>query len=193
MISRMKRFVTFIAAATLLTCSSPAPDVEAPRAAAQQQQPAPAPKPALSQRCTNEQHGYTVSYPAGWHTNDGSVIPACSAFDPRPVAIPRESEIPFELSVVLNVQQMPMARLGDSSQWERVLSAERTTIGGRPALRVETEATGEGLAERGMRTLRYAIDLGAGRTLIASTHDANPAYAQNKDVLAAMIQTVAVR
>jgi hypothetical protein len=51
-------------------------------------------------------------------------------------------------------------------------SVQRITVAGRQAMRVESEATGEGLADRGMRSLRYVIDLGGGRSLIASTHDA---------------------
>ncbi|HEX2062023.1 MAG TPA: hypothetical protein VHK90_14875, partial [Thermoanaerobaculia bacterium] len=134
---------------------------------------------------------FTVSYPAGWHTNGGDVIPACSAFDPQPVQVPPQSEMPFDIAIVLTVQQVPFDRASDP-RFERVLSSERLTIGGRPALRADVEATGEGLADRGMRTLRYAIDLGGARSLIASTHRTDDSYERNQEILARMVETLSL-
>ena len=145
----------------------------------------------LTQRCTNPQSGVSVSYPEGWFTND-DVMPPCSVFDPRPVELPRDSEIPFDISVTLSVQEHPFESDVRSTQWERILSRQETTIGGRRALRIEAEATGEGLADRGMRSLRYVIDLGNGRTLIASTHDAGGDYEGKKEIVAQMVQTISV-
>lgn len=144
----------------------------------------------LTQRCTNPQTGISVSYPAAWFTNDGDVMPACSAFDSRPVELPRESEIPFDIAVTLNVDATPFDPDVASTQWERILSAEATTIAGRRAMRIEAEATGEGLADRGMRSLRYVIDLADGRTLVASTHDAGGRYEEKKNVMTRMVQTI---
>ncbi len=44
----------------------------------------------LAASCTRSENGFTVTvrYPGGWHTNEDGVLPACSAFDPRPVVIP---------------------------------------------------------------------------------------------------------
>lgn len=158
--------------------------------------PAPAPSSpmtvALTQRCANERHGFSVSYPAGWSTNDGSVLPACSVFHPAPVELPRESEIPFELAVVIGVENAAFDPAVRSSQWERVISSQRLKIADRDAVRVESEATGEGLAERGMRSVRYVVDLGNGRTLTATTNDTDDAYARNQDVLARMVATISV-
>ncbi|HEY0143964.1 MAG TPA: hypothetical protein VGF48_23965 [Thermoanaerobaculia bacterium] len=181
----MKRTILLIAIATATACTAPTPETRPTP-------PAEAAVPAinLSQRCTNTQHGFSVSYPAGWQTNDGSVLPACSAFDPRPISMPRDSELPFEIAIVLDVEKVAVDELTRSTQWERVLSSEQTTIGGRKAFRVEVEATGEGLADRGMRSLRYVIDLGGGRTLIGATHGVNPSYEGNKNVLARMVESV---
>jgi hypothetical protein len=180
----------FVAFAVLASCSAPTSDVPEPPAA-QQPAPAAAAEPALSQQCTNERHGFTVSYPAGWHTNDGTVIPACTAFDPQPVQVPPQSEIPFDIAVLVDVQQAAFDRTPDP-QFERVLSSERLTIGGRPALRVEVEATGEGLADRGMRTLRYSIDLRDGRTLVASTNRTGEEYEREKEILRRMVEAISV-
>lgn len=145
---------------------------------------------SLTKRCSNTKYGFSVSYPAAWQANDGSVLPACSVFDSGPIEIPRNSEIPFDLAIVIMAQRMPFEATVTSTQFERVLSSRAMEIAGRDAVRVEVEATGEGLANRGMRSLRYEIDLGGGRTLIASTHDANSAYSNNQDVLSRMVQTL---
>lgn len=147
---------------------------------------------ALTQRCTNARHGFSVSYPTGWSTNDGSVLPACSVFHPAPIQVPRESEIPFELAVVIGVENVKFDPAVRSSQWERVISTQRSMIEGRNTVRVESEATGEGLAERGLRSVRYVVDLGNGRTLVATTNATSDAYARNQEVLARMVASISV-
>ena len=144
----------------------------------------------MSKQCTNARHGFVVSYPEAWHTNDDAVIPACSAFHPEPIQVPRDSELPFELAVVVTVDETPVDQLTRSSQFERVLSATPATIAGRQGFRVEVESTGEGLADRGMRTTRYVVEWGAGRTLVASTHNVNPSYERNAKILGEMMQTL---
>lgn len=181
----MKRTTFVIAAVLTAACTAPAPPVaESPRTETA------APRTTLSQRCTNTAHSFTVSYPEGWHTNDGAVLPACSAFAPAPIEIPRESELPFEIAVVIDVENVPAEQLTRSSEFERVLSTSALSIGRRSASRVEVEATGEGLADRGMRSVRYVVDLGAGRTLIASTHRVNDSYARNAEILGQMLETI---
>lgn len=198
----MKRTIFAIATVFLAACAAPAPDTkDAPRESGQPPQPATATAPApsaanapaaLSQRCTNTKYGISVAYPAGWHTNDGSVIPACSVFDPAPIEVPPQSEIPFGLAVILGLETGPVDQLTQSSQWERVLSSAPLTVNGRAVTRVEVEATGEGLADRGLRTTRYVIDLGGGRSLVASTHAVDDGYEQNKQVLQKMVEGVTV-
>lgn len=196
----VKHVFAVISLTVLAACSAPTSDTPAPPAQQQpaqqqpaQQQPAPAPALQLSQQCTNERAGFTISYPAGWHTNSGDVIPACSAFDPEPVEIPAQSEVPFEIAVVIGAQDVAFDKTATESQFERILSSERLTIAGRPAMRAEVEATGEGLADRGMRTLRYAIDLGSGRSLVASTNRTGDSYEQEKEILGKMVETISLR
>ena len=153
---------------------------------------ASAPDDRLSQRCTSPQ-GYSVSYPSGWQTNSGDVVPLCSAFDPDPFEIPRDSEMPFEIAVTLDVDAVAFETTAGPSRWENVLSSERTTIAGRPAIRVEAESTGEGLADRGMRSLRYVVDLGGGKSLIATTWATGTSYERDKEILARMMQTLSLQ
>lgn len=196
MMRRVKRIIAVVAV-SLASCTAPAsaPTQQARTDSPRTETAAPstattAPPVELSRRCTNTQHGFSISYPAGWHTNDGSVIPGCSAFDPQPPDIPRNSEIPFEIAVLVNVQQTPVQDLTQTSQWERVLSSSETTVDGKKAIRVEVESTGEGLADRGMRTMRYVVDLGGGRALVASTNATGESYAGNRDMLARMVQSI---
>ena len=149
--------------------------------------------PALSQRCTNPQTGVSIAYPEGWFTNSGDVMPSCSVFDARPIALPRESEIPFDIAVTVVVDRKTFNGTVTSSQFERVLAAEEMTIAGRRAVRIQSEATGEGLADRGTRSLRYEIDLGSGRTLVATTYDAGGNLEEKKEILSRMVQTISVR
>jgi hypothetical protein len=196
MIRNVKRIVVIVAFAVLSACSAPTDDVPATTSTADAPPAAPqsAAQPlALSQRCTNEAHAFTISYPAAWHTNSGEVIPACSAFDPEPVQVPAQSEMPFDIAIVIGVHEVPFDRAGSDPRFERVLSSERLTIAGRPASRAEVEATGEGLADRGLRTLRYAIDLGGGRSLIATTNRTDDAYERDKEILGRMLETIEIR
>ena len=191
----MKHTIFLLAVATVIACAGPAPSPDTntdTNTNTSTPTPADTKKATLSQRCTNAQYGISVSYPEGWHTNDGSVLPACSVFDPAPIDIPRNSELPFDLAVVLRVETDPVEQLTRSSQWERVLATAQRTIGGRVVTRVEVEATGEGLADRGMRSLRYVVDLGGGRSLVASTHATDDAYEENKQTLERIVESIAV-
>lgn len=181
----MKHFLLLIALVSMtIACSPPTAAPEADRAPADS-------GIAVPQRCTNAKHGFSVSYPEGWHTNSGAVIPACSAFHPDPFEIPEASEMPFEIVITISVEPVAIESLRTTSQWEQIVSAERLTIGSREAWRIEVRSTGEGLAHRGMRTMRYAIDLGEGRTLLASTHSAAGAeYPLNQEILAAMVESI---
>lgn len=145
----------------------------------------------LGERCTNPEHGFSVSYPAGWHTNSGDVIAPCTAFDPDPVEIPPQSEMPFEISIVFDVEEVPLGEVTRPSEFEDILFSERLTGGSRDVMLVETESTGQGLAPPGMRSLRFAIDMGDDRTLVATTHDSNEAeYERDKEILRRMVNSL---
>lgn len=145
----------------------------------------------LAQRCTNSSKGFSVSYQAGWTTNRGEVVPACTAFDPDAFEIPRDSEMPFDIAVVIDVEDVPYERITEPSRAERIISNEQVTIDGRDARRVEVESTGEGLASPGMRSLRYVVDLGNGRSLVATTHDVEGTdYHRNQEILGRMMASL---
>lgn len=174
----MRPLLAVVVVLARISCSAPQP---------QNQAPTPA---VLTQRCTNEKHGFSVSFPAAWHTNSGEVLPTCTVFDPAPIQLPRDSEIPFDIAITIITVVQPFDPNPLSSRFERVLSVERLNVAGRDAVRLETEATGEGLADRGMRSLRYVVDLGDERVLIASTYDTGATYSGEKTILIRMMETI---
>ncbi|HEX8410538.1 MAG TPA: hypothetical protein VF883_16860 [Thermoanaerobaculia bacterium] len=179
-----------IIAILMLRCAAPAPVPEPATNTPAAPAARPDAAPPLSQRCTNAQYRLSIAYPAGWYTNDGSVVPECSVFAPKPVQVPRDSEMPFEIPIVLAVQTVKVEEVTRSSQWERVLSSGPVTVAGRRGVRAEVEASGEGLAEKGMRSVRYAVALGDGRTLLASTHDRAGSYELNQKILGRMMESI---
>lgn len=146
----------------------------------------------LAERCENPDAGYAVRYPAGWHTNDGSVTAPCSFFDPEPFELPEASEPP-PLAVSISREPFALADLASESPATRVLASEEVEVAGRPALRRETESTGDGLLPAGVRSLEYLVDLD-GETLVAATRShGGLTFERNGEVLQEMVATLELR
>ena len=140
--------------------------------------------------CVSEAEGYRIDHPAEWSTNDGDVMPPCSLFDPDPIEVPEQTQIPTDIAVAVTVE--PVSAPAGGGLGERVLSERDTTVDGRAATRVEVEATGEGLFPAGLRTTRWSIDAGDGR-IVARTHDEGSlAYEEKQDVLDEMVASLVV-
>lgn len=145
-----------------------------------------------TQTCTNAEAGFRVDYPADWHTNDGSVMPACSLFDPQPITVPPASEIPQDIAVSIGREQVAFGVAAGEDIGRRVLTADTTRIDGRTAVRMESEATGEGLYDAGMLSYSWVVDLDDA-VLIAQSHDAGePDFAAKKSVLDRMMQSLRI-
>lgn len=144
----------------------------------------------LTQTCTGAEGGYAVDYPAGWSTNDADVVSPCRFFHPEPFEVPEATEV-FGLAVTIGVEPEPFERVAaPDGMGEEELSREETTVAGRPAVRVETESTGEALLPEGVRSYRYAVDLD-GRTLVGVTRDVEGLdYGDNQKVLDAMMSSL---
>lgn len=155
--------------------------------------PSPEGTPAATmQTCGHPEHGYEVSYPAGWHTNPGDVIASCSVFDPDPIELQPDTEIPLDLGVIILVDPVPFDTAADPDErFERVLEREELEVDGGRAARLETEATGEGMTPEGTLSYRYVVDLDDERTLIASTYEVGDLdYEDKKGVLDRMVETL---
>jgi hypothetical protein len=79
--------------------------------------PEPAPS-APWNTCTNPIQGFSIEYPAGWHTDHRAPELACFNFDPRPFEAPREGEITTAIQVA--IEQTPADALSDPVKFERI-------------------------------------------------------------------------
>ena len=139
--------------------------------------------------CVNRAEGYAVEYPATWHVNPGDVLDPCALFDPDPIQVPRNSEIPIEIAVMIDFEPVRFATLIGDTHGRRELSRERTTVDGREAVRIEGESTGEGLLDSGIRSYHYFVDLGD-TTMVAVTYDAGALpFERKRRILDAMMAT----
>lgn len=104
--------------------------------------------------CTNAQRGYSVRHPPGWHTAYG-----CRYLDPEPLDIPAHTDGFFSaIAVVDGDTSFDQARQRSNDRFVVIVVREDTTIGGRKAVRFESEATGEGLFDKGSRLYSVVID-----------------------------------
>lgn len=145
---------------------------------------------ADTRRCTNEQAGYSIAYPADWHTNPGDVAPTCSYFDPQPIELP---ELPQDVAglAAISIRPEPVAfsRVTGEDPATRVLQRGELEIAGRPAVRRLTEATGEGLGPQGRRSYQYLLNLD-GETLIATAAGGGRDFDANRELLDEMMRTL---
>lgn len=125
----------------------------------------------LGQSCVHEEREVTivVRYPAGWHSNGEGATP-CSAFDPEPFQLRRGTEYPPDLAVVVRVEPVTFERASRPDA-EQVDDERRTQVDGRDAVRLQVVSSGEGLRPAGERSIRWVVDGGAGRSIIAHTSD----------------------
>ena len=106
--------------------------------------------------CSNARRGYSVGHPFGWHSAYG-----CRYLDPEPLDIPPNSDGFFSaVAVVDGDTSFDQARQRSTDRFVVIVLREETTIGGRRAVRYETEATGEGLFDKGSRLYSVVIDNG---------------------------------
>jgi hypothetical protein len=185
----------FAAAALALSCALAACGREEAREApgvppAVESGSAADPAMERTEECVDRAEGYAVRYPAGWHVNDERILGPCSVFDPEPVEIPEGSEFPIEHAIQIGFEPVPFATLTEGEvMGRRDLSREPTTVDGREALRIESETTGEGLHDRGIRFYRYLVDLGD-TTMVAATYDAGTLpFERKRRILDAMMAT----
>lgn len=171
------RWVQWAMSAMLLSaCTAPPPDAE--QAKPEEQWP----------QCTNAAAGYSVSYPAGWKTNGGEVMPACSLFDPTDVAVQHGTEIPLDIAVVIVRDPVPFAEAVHGFSAVEARQQGTLDIDGHSAVYLEIVDDESGPWAR--LSLHYLVDLG-GETLVASTYqEGMPDYAEKKAALQRMMNTL---
>lgn len=126
---------------------------------------------ALTKSCTHEARDVriVVSYPGEWHVN-GEGAPTCSAFDPEPVNLRQGTEFPLDIAVVVRVEPVAFATAAQLPGL-RVEDQRRQQVDGRDAVRLDGASTDGPTAPQGQRSVRYIVDAGEERSIIATTWD----------------------
>jgi hypothetical protein len=139
----------------------------------------------MSRDCTNEELGYTVTYPEAWYTNarveggDLDDVAACRFFSPQAFEVrPQSGVAGIAIAISLQATGPQDARTPD------------TEVGGRPAYVRETTVAEDGVEPAGTRHYDYWIELGPDAWLLAGTSDAPTfvgTYEDNTVILDAMM------
>jgi hypothetical protein len=127
--------------------------------------------PAGWKLCSNERFGYALGYPSDWHAPALSAESQCTFFDPAPIQLPESSDALGAALEVAPAQQSfeVLVRSLTNERFERVLERRELTISGRRAVEVVSQATGEGLLERGTESATYVVDHGPEPPLLLRT------------------------
>ena len=165
------RPIAAVAAATLLAIATVGPVMAAD----------------LTQQCTNPEAAYTVEFPDGWYVNgevEGGAsddVAACRFFSPEPFEV-RPGTSVGGVAIAIGPQEGGPPDAGEAK-----------TVGGKPAVVVETVAETDGFEPAGTRHYSYWIELGAGEWLVADTSD-GPAYVgaydENRAILDEMMDSL---
>jgi len=192
-------------ALALVACNetAPEPDPTATQITPNGSDPSPTGSPspddpmALGSRCTNPE-GFSVSYPHGWHINDGSVVSECSQFSPE------EFEVPFGTDervapITIYIDPVPFSAAASPNE-ESEESRATTVIDGRQAVRIARTASESGFYPAGTRQAMYLVDLTSGasaegdaRTLFLDTIELGDfEYEANVQILDRMARTLEI-
>ena len=141
-------------------------------------------------RCTHEQDGYSVEYPADWHTNSDDP-PTCSFFDPEPIELPeRPRDVAGLAAISIDRESVAFSRVTGEDRATRVIERDELEVAGRPAVRRLVEATGEALLPEGRRSYQYLVNLD-GETLIATAVDGSGRdFDANRELLDEMMRSL---
>ncbi len=131
--------------------------------------------------------GITVPHPSDWVANGDGPVPACSMFsaDEFPVVPSSDART---APIAVEVEDLPFGeaavRLPDET------GRTGTTVDGHPAVRIESVA-GPGLWPEGTPSVRWVVDLGSSRVLVADAVGLAPFdHARDVEVLDAMVAAV---
>jgi hypothetical protein len=100
------------------------------------------------EECENRELGYTVAYPAGWHTNEPGKMGPCRLFHPEPFTVPHRAAIPLDIAVLVLVEEVPVEETLEVPIGKRLLDEKETTVAGRTAWRFLLHSTGKASSRR---------------------------------------------
>jgi hypothetical protein len=169
-----------------------APATEAPATAPVESATAPA---SDRQVCRSDAAGIDVSYPAGWYTvSDGSQW-TCLLFDPAPIEVLPDTELPV-VAVQIFAEGRTYAEVKsdfETASVYKVVGTDTGVVDEHDATAYELENTGEGFYEKGVLQAVVVVDLGDRGTLIVETVGvAGAAYDANVEALIGIVETLQV-
>jgi hypothetical protein len=143
--------------------------------------------------CSNHDRGFAVGFPARWHTDEVAEQESCEYFDPDPFDVPPQSDFSgtaLEIDPGGEEYRVVVDGLVDR-RFARVLARKETTVLGRPAVRIETEATGQGFEDRGVKVTSWVVDRDGAAFVVRTTGFPGKAdYATRQATLDRAIETL---
>jgi hypothetical protein len=173
-----------------------APSPEATTAPGEATAPGATSAPArelLGASCESALYGFRISYPVGWFASEGDPELACRFFHPDPFEVPPATEFSGLIAVGILPAQGPFDELlagWTDPLFATVLSRRDVTIDERPAVEIETEATGEGLDAAGTKTFAYLVDLNGEGFVLTTAGFSGAAYARYRAAVEAMASSL---
>ncbi len=194
--------------------STPRPVVTAAPSAAASARPTEAPTPVPSaevvtlpplesaapsagdmETCRSDAAGITVSYPLGWYTVTDDPKWACLLFDPAPITIDPQTELP-QVAVTIYTDTRPYAEVKKDFETAEVYTVNATDTGqvdGRDATAYELVNTGKGFYQKGVLQTVVAVARGDRGTLVAETvGEPGAAYDANVQSLVVIVEALKI-
>jgi hypothetical protein len=153
-------------------------------------------------RCTSQLNGFSIGYPKGWKTVQEDPAWECMLFDREPFTVEPAAEIP-PVAVMVNVIATPFdtvyAGITDPTFWEPVAKPVDTKVAGKPAVRLELAATGEGYDAKGTLAYMFLFEHNGNTYVLETRGPANedgtpnrqdPEYKANKTTLNSMVKSL---
>ncbi len=146
--------------------------------------------------CSNAAAGITVSYPAAWKTVTEYPEWNCMLFDPKPIKIVLNSELP---PVAIQIAQDNRAYAAVVSDFKtntdlyELLDSQTGTVDGLDATAIDVRHTGNGLLAAGTDELVVVVNRGATPTLTLSVIGKPGAtFDANAKILGTVIQNIKI-
>ena len=126
-------------------------------------EPSALPTSAATASCRSITVGITVTYPAGWFAYSGDARWTCLLFDPQPIDIQLDSELP-SVAVAIFEETRPASAVAadfETASVYTILSTGSGTADGHAAVTFEVENTGQGYYEKGVHQTVVIVDRGS--------------------------------
>jgi hypothetical protein len=157
--------------------------------------PTPEPSTPAAASCRNDTAGIDVLYPVDWHAYKGDAQWTCMLFDPQPITIDPQTELP---SVAVNIYQDVRAietvkKDFKTSSVYKLLRQGSLTVDGLPAVAYEVENTGNGYYSKGVLQTVVLVDRGSRGALVMETvGEAGSTYDGNVSMLELMAGSISI-